>query len=146
MLYLHTRSPPIIHRDLKSPNLLVDEAWRVRVSDFNLSKYLTDASRSSSMAAMNPRWAARRLWQDGRPRLLEREAPVLRAEAAPCPAVRRRWLAPEVMQGQQAGPAADVFSFGVVMWELLTCVFGGQRGGRGRGGRARGRGGRARGS
>jgi hypothetical protein len=23
MLYLHTRSPPLIHRDLKSPNLLV---------------------------------------------------------------------------------------------------------------------------
>ncbi len=22
MLYLHTRSPPIIHRDLKSPNLV----------------------------------------------------------------------------------------------------------------------------
>jgi serine/threonine protein kinase len=30
-LYLHTCSPPIIHRDLKSPNLLVDEHWRVKV-------------------------------------------------------------------------------------------------------------------
>ena len=25
MTYLHTYNPPIIHRDLKSPNLLVDE-------------------------------------------------------------------------------------------------------------------------
>ena len=31
-----------------------------------------------------------------------------------------RWLAPEVLDGQQATPAADVFAFGVVMWEVLT--------------------------
>ena len=31
MLYLHSRATPVIHRDLKSPNLLVDENWRVKV-------------------------------------------------------------------------------------------------------------------
>ncbi len=31
MLYLHDSRPPIIHRDLKSPNLLVDDAGRVKV-------------------------------------------------------------------------------------------------------------------
>lgn len=56
MLYLHSRATPVIHRDLKSPNLLVDENWRVKVTDFNLSRFLQDTvgSRNSSMAAMNP--------------------------------------------------------------------------------------------
>ena len=31
MLHLHLCDPPIIHRDLKSPNLLVDKHWRVKV-------------------------------------------------------------------------------------------------------------------
>jgi serine/threonine-protein kinase CTR1 len=31
MLYLHDRNPPIIHCDLKSPNLLVDKDWNVKV-------------------------------------------------------------------------------------------------------------------
>lgn len=31
MLYLHTHSPPVVHRDLKSSNLVVDEHWHVKV-------------------------------------------------------------------------------------------------------------------
>ena len=55
MIYLNTRTPPIIHRDLKSPNLLVTAHWVVKVSDFNLSKVMQDATKSTSMEAMNPR-------------------------------------------------------------------------------------------
>ncbi len=32
MLYLHSRHPSIVHRDLKSANLLVDAHWHVKVA------------------------------------------------------------------------------------------------------------------
>lgn len=31
MNYLHTSDPPVIHRDLKSPNLLVDKDYTCKV-------------------------------------------------------------------------------------------------------------------
>lgn len=31
MNYLHHRNPPIVHRDLKTSNLLVDKNWNVKV-------------------------------------------------------------------------------------------------------------------
>lgn len=31
-----------------------------------------------------------------------------------------RWLAPEVLQGGSATAASDVFSFGILLWELLS--------------------------
>ena len=57
MLSLHGRD--IVHRDLKSPNLLIDGSWRVKVADFNLASLRGSddtgmASKSSSIAAMNP--------------------------------------------------------------------------------------------
>jgi serine/threonine protein kinase len=90
MAYLHSLRPPILHRDLKSPNLLVTEHWRCKVGDLGLSKVASDVAASTaggkSLGADNP-----------------------------------RWMAPEVMRSRAAAAAAsDVFSFGVVLWELLT--------------------------
>ncbi len=37
MNYLHRHTPPIIHRDVKSLNFLVDDRWIVKVGDFGFS-------------------------------------------------------------------------------------------------------------
>lgn len=36
MAYLHGRS--VLHCDLKSPNVLVDQSWNVKLCDFGLSR------------------------------------------------------------------------------------------------------------
>lgn len=37
MNWLHLNDPVFIHRDLKTGNLLIDESWNVKISDFGLT-------------------------------------------------------------------------------------------------------------
>ena len=48
--YLHSGEQPILHRDLKSGNLLVDDALSVRIADFGLARVKATAATMTSMA------------------------------------------------------------------------------------------------
>ncbi|PON96040.1 Mitogen-activated protein kinase kinase kinase [Trema orientale] len=85
MNYLHTSHPTIVHRDLKSPNLLVDKNWVVKVCDFGLSRMKHHTFLSSKSTAGTP-----------------------------------EWMAPEVLRNEPANEKCDVYSFGVILWELAT--------------------------
>ncbi|XP_062217978.1 serine/threonine-protein kinase STY46-like isoform X2 [Phragmites australis] len=82
MNYLHQNN--MIHRDLKTANLLMDENKLVKVADFGVAR-------------------------------VKDQSGVMTAETG-----TYRWMAPEVIEHKPYDHKADVFSFGVVLWELLT--------------------------
>ncbi|KAE9614532.1 putative protein kinase TKL-CTR1-DRK-2 family [Lupinus albus] len=55
---LHSSTPIIVHRDLKSLNLLVDENWNVKVCDFGLSRLKHNTFLSSKSTSGTPEWMA----------------------------------------------------------------------------------------
>lgn len=54
--YLHTHSPPVVHRDLKGANILVDTEFHVKLTDFGCSKCDTLTRSFSSVGSMH--WIA----------------------------------------------------------------------------------------
>ncbi|XP_055814192.1 uncharacterized protein LOC129883576 isoform X2 [Solanum dulcamara] len=58
MNYLHHLTPPIVHRDLKSSNLLVDKNWNVKVGDFGLSRLKHETYLATKTGKGTPQWMA----------------------------------------------------------------------------------------
>jgi len=56
MLYLHGSNPIILHRDLKSDNLLVSADWTVKVADFGLTRFLSEKKAMTQVGT--PMWMA----------------------------------------------------------------------------------------
>ncbi|XP_044454319.1 serine/threonine-protein kinase STY8 [Triticum aestivum] len=82
MDYLHQNN--IIHRDLKSANLLIGNGQIVKIADFGVSR---QRSQEGDMTAETGTY---------------------------------RWMAPEVINHKPYDHKADVFSFAIVLWELVT--------------------------
>jgi serine/threonine protein kinase len=57
MMYLHLHDPPILHRDLKSLNILVDGDWNVKVADFGLTDFKHEG-QVTNLEMGSPYWLA----------------------------------------------------------------------------------------
>jgi len=56
MHYLHSLNPPLVHRDLKSANILIDKNWHAKITDFGISRQLVPTTMTHRVGTT--RWTA----------------------------------------------------------------------------------------
>lgn len=85
MAWLHANNPPLIHRDLKTANMLYDEGMKIKVCDFGLSQFAEHHETYDREPKGTP-----------------------------------LYMAPEVMLKGAITNKVDIYSFGIILWEILT--------------------------
>ncbi|KAL7645541.1 UNVERIFIED_CONTAM: hypothetical protein RMT77_003927 [Armadillidium vulgare] len=89
--YLHKHDPQVLHLDLKSMNVLLDGYSRAKIADFGFS--ILRRSRGAGGGSAVQRGSIR-----GTP----------------------AWMSPELLTKGEVSPKCDVYSYAIILWEMLT--------------------------
>jgi eukaryotic-like serine/threonine-protein kinase len=94
MAHAHERG--VIHRDLKSPNVIITSAGRVKVLDFGLAKHITPDEISLKTQSLS----------------------TLTSEGAIVGTMH--YMAPELFRGESADARSDIWALGVILYEMAN--------------------------
>ena len=102
MAHLHSIQPPVVHRDLKTPNVFLTKPLPEFDGDYGspLAK-VGDFGLSARMFGLTTMKVAK-----GGGSSLDRINPL--------------WAAPEVLRGEPYTTSSDVYAMGIMMWELVA--------------------------
>ena len=98
----------VVHRDLKPANIMVDAEDEAMIMDFGIARSTGGAARDAT------------LWQ-GMPSQIKRSMPAF-ADATMFGAVvgTVAYMAPEQAKGQSTDQRADIYAFGLILYDLLV--------------------------
>nr|CAI9858993.1 Phytopthora agathidicda GPCR-TKL 3 [Phytophthora agathidicida] len=128
--YLHSFSPPFLHRDIKPDNFVVDVHGAVKLTDFGESRSLARSHKTEFVASLR---------DDVSPDIFSDyaefasspvEATEIQSMMSSFPKLSKLtvkgtvdYMAPEIINGKSGfavyGEAADVYSLAMTMWDIL---------------------------
>ena len=93
----HAHSRGVIHRDLKSANVIVTPSGRLKVLDFGISQRFEPGKTRDGTTVMDQSWESQHTFTGTLP-----------------------YIAPEILRGQEADARSDIWSLGVLLYEMAA--------------------------
>ncbi|MQM17760.1 hypothetical protein Taro_050738 [Colocasia esculenta] len=121
MQYLHEQKPKVIHRDLKPSNIFLDDALHVRVADFGHARFLLDGEQAlTGELGMKYYSSPVNIYE-----IYIHHTQNLNPEALKYLIFHLFigtyvYMAPEVIRCEPYDEKCDVYSFGIILNELIT--------------------------
>lgn len=93
----HAHSRGVIHRDLKASNVIVTPSGRLKVLDFGISQRFEPGRMSNGTTVLDASWDSQHTFTGTLP-----------------------YIAPEILKGEDADVRSDIWSLGVLLYEMAA--------------------------